>query len=224
MTLLHHFLILRAQSKQTPTSPKNILGTTKRFWSIVTSPLYTISQQGMTCSLCFLFQWYFSFLDQATVPLLSHNNILDDIAKRPIHKPKGFLSCYRSNKNHLECIHNWKQTYEIPHQTENPIPSTKKVPTVDPAFQLDAFLLDGMTCFFLFGEKYDFQKRLGVATYFCFIFKGKQNKKENPKCDSLFGKENLLKTKFGSEGQVTYWEGMKKRPQHPSKSLEMGLY
>ena len=27
--------------------------------------------------------------------------------------------------------------------------------------------------FCLFGENYDFQKRLGFATYFCFIFKGK---------------------------------------------------
>ena len=64
--------------------------------------------------------------------------------------------------------------------------------------------------FYLFGEKYDFLKRLGVATYFCFIFKGKQNKKENPKCDSLFGKDGLWKTKPEFGGQVTYWEGIVK--------------
>ena len=33
--------------------------------------------------------------------------------------------------------------------------------------------------FYLFGEKYDFYKRLGIVTYFYFIFKGKQNKKKN---------------------------------------------
>ena len=35
----------------------------------------------------------------------------------------------------------------------------------------------------------------------------KQNKKENPKCDSLFGKDGLWKTKYGFGGQVTYREG-----------------
>ena len=35
---------------------------------------------------------------------------------------------------------------------------------------------------------------------FYFFFKEKQNKKENPKCDSLFGKNSLWKTKVGSEG------------------------
>ena len=54
------------------------------------------------------------------------------------------------------------------------------------------------------------KKRFVVITSFCFIFflKGKQNKKENLKCDSLFRKDNLWKTKIGSEDQITYWEGM----------------
>ena len=57
-----------------------------------------------------------------------------------------------------------------------------------------AFLLKGETHFFiLFDEKLIFKKRLGVATYFCFIFKGKPNKKENPKCNSLFGKKKVYK-------------------------------
>ena len=43
---------------------------------------------------------------------------------------------------------------------------------------------------------------------FLFYFlKGKQNKKENPKCDSLLGKGGLWKTKSGLKGHVTYWEG-----------------
>ena len=65
---------------------------------------------------------------------------------------------------------------------------------MDLAFSLDAFPLDDETSFFhLFSKKLIFRKRLGVATYFCFIFffKGKQNKKENPKRDSLFGKAGL---------------------------------
>ena len=39
------------------------------------------------------------------------------------------------------------------------------------------------------------------------ILKGKQNKKKNSKCDSLFGKDGLQKkkkTKSGLESQVTY--------------------
>ena len=42
---------------------------------------------------------------------------------------------------------------------------------------------------------------------FVLFLKRKQNKKENPKCDSLFGKNSLWKTKVKFEGQITYWEG-----------------
>ena len=45
------------------------------------------------------------------------------------------------------------------------------------------------------------------AFIFALFLKGKQNKKENPKSDSLFGKNGLWKTEFRSEGQVAYWEG-----------------
>ena len=54
---------------------------------------------------------------------------------------------------------------------------------VDSTFLLDAFPLDNKTHFFhLFGENLLFRKRLGIATYFCFILflNGKQNKKEKP--------------------------------------------
>ena len=55
---------------------------------------------------------------------------------------------------------------------------------------------------------YLLRKWLGVATYFFFIFlKGKQNKKENPKCDSLFWKMWYVKNWIGFGGQVTYREG-----------------
>ena len=56
---------------------------------------------------------------------------------------------------------------------------------------------------------YLLRKWIGVVTYFSFILflKGEQNKKENPKCDSLFRKCGLWKTKYELEGQVTYREG-----------------
>ena len=45
------------------------------------------------------------------------------------------------------------------------------------------------------------RKWLGVATYFCFIFKsGKQNKKENPKCDSLFWKKVIYEKPDRAQG------------------------
>ena len=46
---------------------------------------------------------------------------------------------------------------------------------------------------------------------FLFYFlKGKQNKKENPKRDSLFWKRWSVKNRIGLGGQVTYREGMVK--------------
>ena len=62
---------------------------------------------------------------------------------------------------------------------------------MDPAFLLDAFPLDGETFFLFIYEKLIFKKRLGVTTYFVLFLNGKQNKKENLKCDSLFGKGGL---------------------------------
>ena len=64
--------------------------------------------------------------------------------------------------------------------------------------------------FYLFGENLIlvFGKDLGSPLIFVLFFlKGKQNKKENPKCDFLFGKDSLWQTKVGFGGQVTYWEG-----------------
>ena len=62
---------------------------------------------------------------------------------------------------------------------------------MDPAFSHDAFLLDDATSFLFIYENLIFRKRFGVATYFCFIFNEKKIKKENPKCNSLFGKDGL---------------------------------
>ena len=46
----------------------------------------------------FPLQWYFSSLDYATAPLLSHNSVLNNIVKRTTHKPKCFRCYYRNNK------------------------------------------------------------------------------------------------------------------------------
>ena len=54
---------------------------------------------------------------------------------------------------------------------------------VDPHFS-HASPLDGETRFLLLLENH-LKKRFGVATYFCFILKGKNKiRKKNPKCDS----------------------------------------
>ena len=43
---------------------------------------------------------------------------------------------------------------------------------------------------------------------FLFYFKkGKQNKKENLKCDSLFWKRWSVKNRIELGGQAIYWEG-----------------
>ena len=85
-------------------------------------------------SICSLLQWYFSSLDYATIP---YNSILDNIANGNTHKPKGFLCCYISNKNHLECTHSQRQTCESPHQTESPISWYKDSHTYNPLFSKD---------------------------------------------------------------------------------------
>ena len=68
-----------------------------------------------------------------------------------------------------------------------------------PRIQHDAFPLNGKTHFlfiYLFGENMIFfLKDLELPLIFVLFLKGKQNKKENPKCDSLFGKDGLRKTK-----------------------------
>ena len=53
-----------------------------------------------------------------------------------------------------------------------------------PRFSSRAFPLDGRDSFFFMLENH-LKKRFGVATYFCFILKGKNKiRKKNPKCDS----------------------------------------
>ena len=73
-----------------------------------------------------------------------------------------------------------------------------------------AFSFNGETHFsFIYLVKiwFFFRKDLESLLIFVLFLKGKQNKKENPKCDSLFGKDGIRKTKSRLGGQVTYWEG-----------------
>ena len=61
--------------------------------------------------------------------------------------------------------------------------------------------------FFIWKMIYCLENDLESPLIFVLFLKGKQNKKENSKCDSLFGKDGIWKTKNGFGGQVTYWEG-----------------
>ena len=87
--------------------------------------LYYLTIMQHFLFMCFLFQWYFSSLDYAIVSLLLHNRILEDIGKGTTYKIKGFLYCFRNNKNHLEYTHTQRQTYKSPHQTKSLIPNTQ---------------------------------------------------------------------------------------------------
>ena len=63
---------------------------------------------------------------------------------------------------------------------------------------------------FLFEKKLIFillENDLELPLIFVLFLKGKQNKKENPKCNSLFWKRWYVKNWIGLGGQVTYREG-----------------
>ena len=53
------------------------------------------------------------------------------------------------------------------------------------------------TYFFIWKRFYFLEKDLELPLIFVLFLKGKQNKKGNPKCDSLFGKYDMWKTKPG---------------------------
>ena len=61
------------------------------------------------------------------------------------------------------------------------------------AFWLDVLPLDGETLFSFIYEKliYCLENDLESRLIFVLLLKGKQNKKENPKCNSLFRKGGL---------------------------------
>ena len=54
---------------------------------------------------------------------------------------------------------------------------------------------------------YFLENDLELSLIFVLFLNNKQNKKENIKYDSLFGKDGLQKIKSGFRCQVTYWEG-----------------
>ena len=80
---------------------------------------------------------------------------------------------------------------------------------MDPALRLNAFSTRWRArLLFWKWIFYWLRKWLGIATYFCFIFKRVNKiKKKNPKCDSLFWKRWSAKNRIGFGGQVTYREG-----------------
>ena len=60
------------------------------------------------------------------------------------------------------------------------------------------FSLNGELDFYLKNDLLIMKNDLESPLIFVLFFKGKQNKKENPKCDSLFGKCGLRKTGSGT--------------------------
>ena len=72
------------------------------------------------------------------------------------------------------------------------------------------FPLDGELEFFYLKKLIfiDCLKMTWSRHLFLFLFlKGKQNKKENPKCDSWFLEKVVCENRIGFGGQVTYREG-----------------
>ena len=66
---------------------------------------------------------------------------------------------------------------------------------VDPAF-LRMHSHSMTNSFFIWKIFIFLENKLKSPLIFVLFLKGKQNKKENPKCDSLFGKDGIQKTKY----------------------------
>ena len=81
-----------------------------------------------------------------------------------------------------------------------------------PPFQLMHFLFDGELDFYLKNDLFLFifflEKRLVVATYFCFIFKRVDKiRKKTLSMTHYFWKRWYVKNRIWLGGQVTYREG-----------------
>ena len=70
--------------------------------------------------------------------------------------------------------------------------------TCGPRISGHAFSLDGELNFYLKNWFYLLENDLKLSLIFVLFLKGKQNKKKNPKCDSLFEKSGLWKIGLGS--------------------------
>ena len=88
---------------------------------------------------------------------------------------------------------------------------------VDPAFRSMHPHSMKKLIFYLFIWRiwFFFLKTWSYHLFLFYFFKAKQSKKENLKYDSLFGKDNLWKTKIGFGGQVTHQEGTAKNRSTP---------
>ena len=73
---------------------------------------------------------------------------------------------------------------------------------VNPVFSYDAFPLDGAPRLFIYLVKiYDFQKKLGVITYFCFMFlREKKIRKKTLSVTSYLEKTVYKKPNLGLGG------------------------
>ena len=97
-----------------------------------------------------------------------------------------------------------------------------KLKRCGPCISTHPLPLDGELAFYL-RIIYFLENDLESPLIFVLFLKGKQNKKENYKCDSLFWKKWYVKNQIGFEGQATYQKGTVTTVA-PSKSLKLGLY
>ena len=127
LTLLQHVLLLGAQPNRLPVALKANQTLQKNF-ALQSYHLPILSHNKVTLPLyVFPLLVLLYSLDHAIIVLLSHNRILNNIAKGTTHKPKCFLCCYRSNKNNLVWTHTQRQTCESSYQTQSLISWYKRI-------------------------------------------------------------------------------------------------
>ena len=89
--------------------------------------------------------------------------------------------------------------------------NTLDKPIVDPVFWLDAFLLDDDSLFIYLVKNMIFRKDLELPLIFVLFLRENKIRKKTLSVTPYLEKMVCEKTKVGSGGQVTYWEGTIKR-------------
>ena len=85
--------------------------------------------------------------------------------------------------------------------------SPVKSPFCGPHISAHAFSTRWQARFLFWKRFYLLENYLESPLLFALFLKGKQNKKENPKCDSLFWKKWSVKKRIGFRSHVTYQKG-----------------
>ena len=109
-------------------------------------------------------------------------------------------------------IGNHWSTHRMPHLLHlkfkfDPLPSPVESPFCGLRISVHTFSTRWLARFLFEKWFYLLENDLESPLIFVLFSKGKQNKKENPKCNSLFWKRWSMKNRIWLGGQVTYWEG-----------------